>query len=113
MRAVQVTPEGLAVRDVPVPEPGPGAVLVRVAGAGLCHSDCMIRHSSSVYRHDGGSFTLGHETAGWVEAVGAGVTVVAPGDAVVVHAEYGCGQCAVCKAGHERYCPTIAPCRGA
>lgn len=113
MRAVQVTPEGLAVRDVPVPEPGPGQVLVRVAGAGLCHSDCMIRQAPSVYRHDGAPFTLGHETAGWVEAVGDGVTVVGPGQPVVVHAEYGCGQCTVCTSGHERYCPTIAPCRGA
>jgi propanol-preferring alcohol dehydrogenase len=113
MRAVQVTPEGLVLRDVPVPEPGPGEVLVRVAGAGLCHSDCMIRRSSAVYRGDGGSFTLGHETAGHVEAVGAGVSVVGPGQPVVVHSEYGCGQCSVCKAGHERYCPAIAPCRGA
>lgn len=113
MRAVQVTPEGLRVREVPVPEPGPGEVLVKVAGAGLCHSDCMIRQSPAVYRHDGASFTLGHETAGWVEAVGPGVSVVTPGRAVVVHAEYGCGQCTVCKSGHERYCPAIAPCRGA
>ena len=113
MRAVQVTPEGLTLRDVPVPEPGPGQVLVKVAGAGLCHSDCMIRQSPAVYGGDLSSFTLGHETAGWVEAVGAGVTVVQPGQAVVVHSEYGCGQCAVCKSGHERYCPAIAPRRGA
>jgi propanol-preferring alcohol dehydrogenase len=113
MRAVQVTTEGLQLRDVPVPEPGPGEVLVKVAGAGLCHSDCMIRQSPAVYRGDMGSFTLGHETAGVVEAVGDGVSVVAPGQAVVVHSEYGCGQCTVCKSGHERYCPTIAPCRGA
>lgn len=113
MRAVQVTADGLVLRDVPVPEPGPGQVLVEVAGAGLCHSDCMIRQSPSVYRHDGRAFTLGHETAGWVATVGEGFTAVSPGQPVVVHSEYGCGQCSVCKAGHERYCPAIAPCRGA
>ena len=113
MRAVQVTSEGLVLRDVAVPEPGPGQVLVKVAGAGLCHSDCMIRQSPAVYRDDAGAFTLGHETAGWVEAVGDGVHVVAPGQPVVVHSEFGCGQCTVCRSGHERYCPTIAPCRGA
>lgn len=113
MRAVQVTPTGLAIREVPVPAPGPGEVLVKVAGSGLCHSDCMIRHSSAVFLPEGGSFTIGHEAAGWVEATGDGVTALTPGQPVVVHAEYGCGLCTVCKAGHERYCPAIRPCRGA
>ena len=113
MRALQVTTAGLVLRDVPVPEPGPGQVLVKVAGAGLCHSDCMIRQSPAFYGGDRETFTIGHETAGWVEAVGDGVTAVAPGQPVVVHSEYGCGQCTVCKSGHERYCPAIAPHRGA
>ena len=113
MRAVRVSTAGVAVSDVAVPHLGPGQVLTKVAGAGLCHSDCIIRKVPSVYRPDGTAFTLGHETAGWVEAVGVGVSAVRPGEPVVVHAEWGCGQCATCKAGDERYCPTIQPARGA
>jgi propanol-preferring alcohol dehydrogenase len=104
---------GLAVEDVPVPEVGAGEVLVKVAGAGLCHSDCMIANAPSVYRADGTGFTLGHESAGWIEVVGPGVRGLAVGQPVVVHAEYGCGQCATCSAGHERYCPEIKPAGGA
>jgi alcohol dehydrogenase, propanol-preferring len=113
MRAVRATPDGVLVQDVPVPDPGPGEVLVKVAGAGLCHSDCMIRHSPHVYKPEGGGFTLGHETAGWVEAVGPGVRKVVPGQAVVVHAEYGCGECSTCLGGNQRYCPAIKPKGGA
>ena len=113
MRAVQVTPTGLQILDVPVPEPGPGEVLVKVAGSGLCHADCMIRRSSATFLPAGGNFTIGHEAAGWIEAVGPGVTQLGTGRAVVVHAEYGCGQCTTCLSGHERYCPVIKPCRGA
>ena len=114
MRAVQVLVEGgLEVRDVGVPEPGPGQVLVKVAGAGLCHSDCMIMHSGAAVYGGGKGFTIGHETAGWVEAVGDGVRSLHAGQAVVVHAEYGCGHCPTCMGGNERYCPVIKPAGGA
>ena len=113
MRAVQATTDGLVVRDVPVPEPGPGEVLVRVAGAGLCHSDCMIAQAPTVYRADGTAFTIGHETAGWVATAGDGVRALAAGTPVVVHAEWGCGACAMCRRGAERFCTTIRPAAGA
>ncbi|OHV35320.1 MULTISPECIES: arabinose dehydrogenase [Pseudofrankia] len=114
MKAVRVLPGGgLEVAEVPVPEVGAGEVLVKVAGAGLCHSDCLIAAAPTVYRPDGAGFTLGHETAGWVEAVGPGVRGLSAGQPVVVHAEYGCGQCPTCVAGHERYCPVIRPASGA
>jgi propanol-preferring alcohol dehydrogenase len=104
MRAVRVQEGGgLLLAEVPVPEPGPGEVLVRVAGAGLCHSDCLIR--TSPHASGGGSFTLGHETAGWVAAAGPGVTGINEGDAVLVHCMWGCGQCPACRAGKERFCP--------
>lgn len=113
MKAVQVQPQGgVLVADIPVPEPGPGEVLVKVAGAGLCHSDCMIRHGGT-YRTDGLPFTLGHESAGTVAAVAQGVRSLSTGQPVVVHAEYGCGACATCVAGDERYCPVIKPAGGA
>ena len=114
MKAVQVRPEGgLVVNEVEVPAPGPGEVLVKVAGAGLCHSDCIIQQAPSVYRDDGKGFTLGHETAGTVAALGAGPQAFSVGQPVVVHAEYGCGQCPTCVSGNERYCPVIKPCAGA
>ena len=112
MRAVRVAREGgLSVEDVPVPEPGPGQVLVKVAGAGLCHSDVMISQSPAAYGSDG--FTIGHETAGTVEALGPGVTGLELGQPVVVHSEWGCGACWTCRTEGERFCPEIKPAGGA
>ena len=98
--------------DVPRPVAGPGEVLVRIGAAGACHSDLHLMHD-----FEPGSlpwappFTLGHENAGWVESVGAGVTTVAPGDAVIVYGPWGCGRCARCAVGIETYCerPLDAP----
>jgi propanol-preferring alcohol dehydrogenase len=114
MKAVQCrVGGGLEINDVEVPAPGPGQVLVKVAGAGLCHSDCMIMHSGAAVYSGGTGFTIGHETAGFVAAVGEGVRSVSAGQPVVVHAEYGCGQCPTCLTGNERYCPVIKPAGGA
>lgn len=114
MKAVQaVTEGGIEVRDVPIPEAGPGEVLVKVAGAGLCHTDCMVSQAPAWYRPDGTSFTLGHETAGTVAALGAGVRGLAVGQPVIVHAEWGCGQCPTCRSGTERFCPVVRPAAGA
>ena len=68
MAGFQQLPE---FREVDVPEPGAGEVLIKVAGAGACHSDLHLAE-----RPPGGftlPFTLGHENAGWVEALGPGV----------------------------------------
>ena len=108
MRAVRVGAGKMTIEDVPVPEPGPGQVLVRIAGAGLCHSDVMISATAGA-----DSFTLGHEAAGFVEALGAGGAGLQIGEPVVVHAEWGCGSCWECLHGQERFCPTIAPAHGA
>jgi propanol-preferring alcohol dehydrogenase len=93
------------LRDVTDPDPGPGEVLVRVGGAGACHSDVHVMDE-----FDGNAmpvplpFTLGHETAGWVEAVGPGVRSVEVGGAVAVFGAWGCGRCPRCLAGLENYC---------
>jgi propanol-preferring alcohol dehydrogenase len=109
MKAVRTRPEGgIVITDVPVPEPGPGEVLVKVAGAGLCHSDCLIQQAPSWFRADGTGFTLGHETAGTVAALGAGVQTLGIGQPVIVHAEWGCGQCPTCRSGAERMCRSSA-----
>jgi len=62
------------ISELPVPKPGPGQILIKVAGAGVCHSDLHIMDwpaRTLPYRLP---FTLGHEDAGWVEAVGRGVS---------------------------------------
>jgi alcohol dehydrogenase, propanol-preferring len=98
--------------EVPEPRPGPGQVVVRVGGAGACHSDLHLMHD-----FDGGAlpwgppFTLGHENAGWVHAVGQGVTSVRVGEPVAVYGPWGCGTCERCRVGVETYCenPAAAP----
>ncbi|GAA1636198.1 NAD(P)-dependent alcohol dehydrogenase [Actinoplanes couchii] len=99
------------VTEVPEPEPGPGQVVVKVGGAGACHSDLHVSHAESM---PGWStpFTLGHETAGWVHAVGEGVDNLAVGTAVAVYGPWGCGLCARCRTGAENYCEGDAPVKG-
>src|ERR687896_835600 len=82
--------------EVAEPEPRPGEVLVKVAGAGLCHSDLHLMHMAAAVEEP---FTLGHETAGWVEAVGPGAEAPAVGDAGLVHGAWGCGGGARGRAG--------------
>lgn len=97
------------IRSVPDPEPGPGQVLVRVGGAGACHSDLHLVHDfEDGLVPWGPPFTLGHENAGWVEAVGPGVEGLEVGLPVAVHGPWGCGRCARCAAGMENYCERAA-----
>src|SRR5512144_2727905 len=92
------------LRAVPVPEPGPGEVLVRGGGAGACHSDLHLMEWEEGLMPFGLPFTLGHENAGWIEAVGAGVEGWAPGDAVAVYGAWGCGRCRECRQSRETLC---------
>ena len=71
--------------DVPVPEPGPGEVVVQVGAAGACHSDLHLMHDFEAGALPWGPpFTLGHENAGWVHALGDGVAGVELGQPVAV-----------------------------
>jgi len=103
MRAFQLIDPGRAeVREIGDPEPGPGEVLVRVTGAGVCHSDLHILHASeSLFPTP---MTFGHEVAGTVAAVGSGVTGWDPGTPVLVYLAWGCGRCRQCALGAENYC---------
>jgi propanol-preferring alcohol dehydrogenase len=96
---------GPELRQVPDPEPGPGQVVIRVGGAGACHSDLHLIHDFTGEGLPWGPpFTLGHENAGWVDAVGAGVQGFEPGDPVAVYGPWGCGHCYRCRMGMENYC---------
>jgi alcohol dehydrogenase, propanol-preferring len=107
MQALQLTewqhePE---LREVDPPEPGPGEVVVRVAAAGACHSDLHLFHDfpPGLVPYDL-PFTLGHENAGFVEALGAGVRGLDVGRPVAVYGPWGCGRCLACVEGAENYC---------
>jgi alcohol dehydrogenase, propanol-preferring len=91
--------------EVPDPEPGPGEVLVRIGGAGACHSDLhlMDEFTEGMVGFEP-PFTLGHENAGWVEARGPGVVGVEIGEPVAVYGPWGCGRCHQCVGGRENYC---------
>jgi NAD+-dependent secondary alcohol dehydrogenase Adh1 len=95
----------LELSDVPVPEPSaPGDVLVKIGGAGVCATDL---HAIDGLMEPAGLTlpkVLGHENAGWVEAVGSGVVTVAPGDAVIVYPPYSCGLCVACRRGNDVHC---------
>jgi alcohol dehydrogenase, propanol-preferring len=106
MKALQLTRWGApaTLQDVPIPEPGPGEVLIQIAGAGACHSDLHLMDWPEGQLPWRLPFTLGHENAGWVRRTGAGVSTVREGDAVLVYGPWGCGACRPCRLGRENYC---------
>lgn len=89
------------VVDIVIPDPGPGEAVVAIAACGVCHTDLHYREGGI---NDEFPFLLGHEAAGVVEAVGEGVTEVAPGDFVVLNWRAVCGQCRACHRGRPQYC---------
>jgi alcohol dehydrogenase len=91
----------LTVEEISLAEPGPGEVLVRIAAAGLCHSDLSVIDGSRVRPLP---MLLGHEASGVVEEVGDGVTEVAPGDHVVLSYVPACGACVPCLSGRPALC---------
>jgi len=103
VRGVIARSNGAAVETVTIviPDPGPGEVVVAVAACGVCHTDLTYRDGGI---NDEFPFLLGHEAAGTVESVGAGVTHVEMGDFVVLNWRAVCGQCRACQRGRPWYC---------
>jgi len=89
------------VTTITIPDPGPGEVIVRVQACGVCHTDLTYREGGI---NDEFPFLLGHEAAGIVEEVGAGVESVDIGDFVILNWRAVCGQCRACKRGRPQYC---------
>ncbi|GHF29194.1 alcohol dehydrogenase [Amycolatopsis deserti] len=112
MKAVQVVGyhENLRMTELPEPEvTGPWDVIVRIGGAGVCRTDIHILEGQ--WAEKSGvtlPYTIGHENAGWVHAVGSAVTNVAEGDKVIVHPLITCGLCAACRAGDDVHCAASA-----
>ena len=84
-----------------IPDPGPGEAVVRIQACGVCHTDLHYQQGGI---GDDFPYLLGHEAAGIVEQVGAGVTDVAPGDFVVLNWRAVCGDCRACRRGRPWYC---------
>lgn len=100
----------LAIRQVELAPPGPDEVLVKIAAAGLCHSDLSVINGD---RPRPMPMALGHEAAGIVEALGPGVRDLAVGDHVVVVFVPSCGHCAPCAEGRPALCEPGAAANGA
>ena len=92
------------VDDYPVPEPGPGEVLIKVAACAICGTDPEILADGWPNHPPYGEFIFGHEYTGTVAALGPGVTEMAVGDPVAVEPHKGCGVCANCRDGLYTTC---------
>ncbi|MHB1929746.1 MAG: S-(hydroxymethyl)mycothiol dehydrogenase [Acidimicrobiales bacterium] len=93
--------EPVSIETITVPDPGPGEVVVAVQACGVCHTDLHYREGGI---SDEFPFLLGHEAAGVVDAVGAGVADLAVGDYVVLAWRAPCGTCRSCRRGRPWYC---------
>src|SRR6202034_1004363 len=91
----------VTLETILVPDPGPGEAVVAVQACGVCHTDLHYREGGI---NDDFPFLLGHEAAGVVESVGAGVTGLAVGDFVVLNWRAVCGECRPCRRGRPWYC---------
>ena len=110
MRAAVVRAFGqpLTIEELPIPTPGPGQVLVRVVASGVCHTDLHAASGDWPVRPTL-PFIPGHEGAGYVAAVGPGVTRLTDGDRVgVPWLHSACGTCEYCLTGWETLCPRQA-----
>ncbi|WP_017543459.1 alcohol dehydrogenase catalytic domain-containing protein [Nocardiopsis prasina] len=89
------------IRDVVLPDPGPGQVRVRMVAAGVCHSDLSLSDGTLAQTWPA---VLGHEGAGTVEAIGSGVTGVVPGQQVILNWAPPCRACWFCEQGEPHLC---------
>lgn len=95
------------LRAVAIPMPGAGEVLIAVKASCICRSDMSLYYGNAVLPGvTPGSCIAGHEPAGVIEQVGAGVHSFKPGDRVAVHLAIGCGTCSACRRGFFHLCPT-------
>ncbi|PIV73254.1 MAG: alcohol dehydrogenase, partial [Rhodocyclales bacterium CG17_big_fil_post_rev_8_21_14_2_50_68_7] len=104
------TSRPLAIEELDLAPPGPGEVLVRIRAAGLCHSDLSTINGD---RPRPTPMALGHEAAGVVEALGAGVSDLKKGDHVVLVFVPSCGHCLPCAEGRPALCEPAAAANGA
>lgn len=96
----------LTVEDVPTPAPGPGELLITVAGCGVCHTDLhYLDHGTPTFKQP--PMILGHEIAGTVAALGEGAAGFPLGDRILIPAVLSCGSCEMCRLGRENICESM------
>jgi len=100
--AVYYSNSDIRIEQRPTPSAGPGEILMRVRASGICGSDLM-----EWYRQPKAPLVLGHEVAGTVEAVGAGVTAFRPGDRIVTTHHVPCNRCRFCLTDRHGLCDTL------
>jgi propanol-preferring alcohol dehydrogenase len=107
MRAVRFVGVGhpVQITEIAKPVAGAGQVLIKIGGAGVCHSDLHVLEEGLGFT---GTFTLGHENAGWIAELAEGVRGFKEGDAVAVYGPWGCGYCHACQLSMENYCENWA-----
>lgn len=105
MKALIIKQPGeLVLEDIPVPEPGPDEVLIKVAACGICMSDLEAIDGIRPEPYIKYPVVLGHEFSGTVAKVGKDVASFTPGDRVTVKPGYNCGLCKYCLRGEENFC---------
>ena len=108
MKAVQVVGYHQKMQLMQISDPeisGPLDVIVRIGGAGVCRTDLHILEGQWAEKSGVAlPYTIGHENAGWVHAVGSSVSNVAVGDKVIVHPLVTCGLCRACRSGDDVHC---------
>lgn len=108
MKAVQVVGYHTKLQLTDIPQPkieSPLDVIVRIGGAGVCRTDIHVLEGQ--WKEKSGvelPYTIGHENAGWVHAVGDAVTNVSVGDTVILHPLITCGLCRACRFGDDVHC---------
>jgi len=104
-QATMIEPGKITYQDVPAPAIGPGEILLRVKRIGVCGTDVHVNHG----RHPFTPYPViqGHEFSAIVEAVGAGVTKVKPGDKATARPQRVCGKCGPCRRGDYHICDSL------
>jgi L-iditol 2-dehydrogenase len=111
--AMLLGPERIEVRDLPVPRPGPGEILLRIEAATTCGTDVKVYRRGGHPRMLKTPTLFGHEMAGRVAAMGQGVEGFSEGDGVVVANSAPCGDCDPCRMGRENLCLDLRYINGA
>ncbi|MPZ15981.1 MAG: alcohol dehydrogenase catalytic domain-containing protein [Chloroflexi bacterium] len=97
------------LEELEKPKAGPGEVVIKVGGAGACHTDILVMDELKAGTQPWAPpFTLGHENAGWVSDLGQGVSELEVGQPVAVYGFWGCGRCDRCQIGIETMCEDLS-----
>lgn len=104
LQAILQAPKTIEYRNIPMPEPGAGQVVMKVMRIGICGSDIHVYHGSHKYATL--PLVQGHEGSGTVTKVGPGVSGLAPGDMVTLRPQHFCGECFLCRQGRYNLCET-------